>query len=188
MKLKFFGNEEKMRKQQLELVSMLNRWYQVKEDLLFAFEKCGESDIGEPTKTYIRDFVARIKGGMGVENALDFFAASYPNKEFRNFVMQIRFNMRYRGNTADLLDNLETQFGRIDEELTRRKIESSRDRLYLYGIFIAAPVAAAAVLFGNPSARALFFGGSSGALLCAAAGACYGIGLLIYLLSSQQKT
>ncbi len=188
MKLRFFGNEEKIRKQQLELVSMLNRWYQVKEDLLFAFEKCGESDIGEPTKTYIRDFVARIKGGLGIESALDIFAASYSNKEFRNFVTQIRFNMRYRGNTGELLDNLETQFGRIDEELTRRKIESSRDRLYLYGIFIAAPVAVAAVFFLNPSARGLFFGGTTGALLCAVAGACYGMGILIYLLSSRQKT
>jgi Flp pilus assembly protein TadB len=187
MKQKFFGNDEKTRKQQLELISMLNRWYQVKEDLLFAFEKCAESTIGEPTKGHVKDFIARIKGGLNIDVALELFADSYSNKEFKNFATQIRFNMKYRGNTGELLDNLETQFGRIDEEYTRRKIESSKDRLYLYGIFIITPVIAAIVFMTNPSARSLFFNESIGMLLCFVALLCYGTGILIYCFSTKNK-
>ena len=187
MKQKFFGNDEKTRKQQLELVSMLNRWYQVKEDLLFAFEKCGESTIGEPTKGYVKDFIARIKGGLNIDTALELFADSYSNKEFKNFATQIRFNMKYRGNTGELLDNLETQFSRIAEEYTRRKIESSKDRSYLYGIFLITPIITVIVFVMNPSARSLFFKESIGMLLCMIAILSYGIGILIYNLSSKNR-
>jgi len=187
MKQKFFGNDEKIRKQQLELISMLNRWYQVKEDLLFAFEKCGESSIGEPTKTFIRDFIARIHGGLSVERALELFAESYSNKEFKNFTTQIRFNLKYRGNTGELLDNLETQFSKIDEEWTRRKIESSKDRYYLYGIFILTPVMSVIVLALNKNASELFFYQPLGNLLSIIAVVSYITGLLIYYLSSKYK-
>lgn len=187
MKQKFFGNEEKIRKQQLELISMLNRWYQVKEDLLFAFEKCGESTIGEPTKTFIRDFIARIHGGLSVESALELFAQSYSNNQFKNFATQIRFNMKYRGNTGELLDNLETQFNKIDEEWTRRKIASSKDRYYLYGIFIGTPLMVIIVFIANRSARELFLYKSIGNLLSFVAVAFYITGLLIYYISSKYK-
>jgi len=188
MRQKLFGNDEKIRKQQLELVSMLNRWYQVKEDLLFAFEKCSESSIGEPTKSYIKDFIVRIRGGLGVERALELFAGSYSNKEFKNFATQIRFNLKYRGNTGELLENLETQFSRIDEEWTRRKIESSKDRIYLNGIFLATPIITAVVFAMNPSARELFFCSPIGILLSSIAIISYGIGILIYYLASKYKS
>lgn len=187
MKHKYFGNDEKLRKQQLELISMLNRWYQVKEDLLFAFEKCGESSLGEPTRTYVKDFIIRIKGGLSMEQALDLFAESYPDRQFKNFSTQIRFNLKYRGNTGELLDNLETQFNRIDEEWTRRKIESSKDRYYLCGIFISTPVIAAIVFFFNASARELFFHKAVGPFLLLAAFLCYGTGLTIFYISSKFK-
>lgn len=187
MKHKFFGNEEKLRKQQLELVSMLNRWYQVKEDLLFAFEKCGESTIGEPTKRFIKDFIARIRGGLSIERALELFAESYSSKQFKSFTTQIRFNLKYRGNTGELLDNLETQFSRIDEEWTRRKIESSKDRYYLYGIFFITPIIAAMVLGLNPSAHELFFHKTIGNMLFAIAIMSYGIGISLYYMSSKYR-
>lgn len=187
MKQKFFGNDEKIRKQQLELVSMLNRWYQVKEDLLFAFEKCSESNIGEPTKSLVKDLTARIRGGLSIEKALDLFAESYSNNQFKNFATQIRFNLKYRGNTGELLDNLETQFSRIDEEWTRRKIESSKDRSCLLGIFLATPILAVVIFYLNQSARDLFFNQKIGCLLSFAAIACYGIGISIYYISSRYK-
>ncbi|MHB1485162.1 MAG: type II secretion system F family protein [Saccharofermentanales bacterium] len=185
MKRKFFGSEEKIRKQQLEMISMLNRWYQVKEDLLFAFEKCSESSIGEPTKSYIQDFIVRIKGGLSIERALELFADSYSNKQFRNFATQIQFNLKYRGNTGELLDNLETQFNRIEEEWTRRKIASSKDRFYLLGIFILTPIIAIFVFVFNSSAREMFFYQPAGNILSIIALMSYGAGVAIYLLSSR---
>lgn len=188
MKHRFFGNDETLRKQQLELVSMLNRWYQVKEDLLFAFEKCGESTIGEPTKSLVKDFIVRIRGGLSIERSLELFAESYSDKQFRSFATQIRFNLKYRGNTGELLDNLETQYSRIDEEWTRRKIQSSRDRYYLYGIFTITPVMAGFVFVLNPSARDLFFHQTIGSLLLAIALISYGTGLFIYRMASRHKS
>ncbi len=187
MKQKFFGNDEKIRKQQLELVSMLNRWYQVKEDLLFAFEKCSESTIGEPTKSLIKDFIVRIRGGLNIERALELFSESYNNQQFRNFATQIRFNLKYRGNTGELLDNLETQLSKIDEEWTRRKIESSKDRFYLYGIFILSPIIAVIVFSANASARELFFGRPISFILCIFALLFYFMGILIYYISSKDN-
>ena len=182
---KFFGNEERLRKQQIELISMLNQWYQVKEDLLFAFEKCAQSEIGEPTKTHIQDFVTRIKGGLSLEKALDLLATSYSDRSFRYFIRQISFNLKYRGNTGDLLDNLETQFIRIDEEHTRRKIESSRDRTILKGIFLLTPIVAGLVLTMNPSARILFLSTGFGRLAAILSLIVYGTGILLFVTAHR---
>ncbi len=187
MRHRFFGNEEALRKQQLELVSMLNRWYRVKEDLLFAFEKCGESNIGEPTKSLVKDFIVRIRGGLGIERALELFSESYSDKQFKSFATQVRFNLKYRGNTGELLDNLETQYSRIDEEWTRRKIQSSKDRYYLYGIFAVTPVIAALVLVLNPSAQELFLHKAIGGIFAILAFLSYGIGFLLYYMASRYK-
>jgi Flp pilus assembly protein TadB len=184
---KFFGNEEKMRKQQIELISMLNQWYQVKEDLLFAFEKCAQSGIGEPTRTYIQDFIIRIKGGLGQERALELLAESYTESAFRYFIKQISFNMKYRGNTGELLDNLETQFIRIDEEHTRRKIESSKDRLYLKGMFILSPIIAVVMLLMNVTARELFIFTPIGNIASVLSIGLYGTGVLLYLTAHRSS-
>lgn len=184
---KLFGNEEKMRKQQIELISMLNQWYQVKEDLLFAFEKCLLSGIGEPTRTYIQDFIIRIRGGLGLERALELLAESYDDSGFRYFIGQISFNLKYRGNTGELLDNLETQFIKIDEEHTRRKIESSRDRLYLKGMFILTPVIAAVMLAAKASARELFIFTPIGNMMAVLSIVIYGLGILLFMTAQKSS-
>lgn len=165
MKQKLFGSNEKIRKQQLELVSMLNRWYCVKEDLIFAFEKCCESNIGEPMKSYIKEFTTRIKGGLGVEHSLRLFAESVNDKNFNNFITQIRFNLKYRGNTGELLDNLESQYLKTEQERNRKKISSSKDRLYLKGILFSTPVLFMATVFFKPSAKELFLETLAGKLI-----------------------
>ncbi|MHB8963951.1 MAG: type II secretion system F family protein [Saccharofermentanales bacterium] len=184
---KFFGNEEKMRKQQIELISMLNQWYQVKEDLLFAFEKCTQSGIGEPTRTYIQDFTVRIKGGLGLERALELLGESYADSAFRYFIKQISFNLKYRGNTGELLDNLETQFIKIDEEHTRRKIESSKDRLYLKGMFIFTPIIASGMIMFNPPARELFIDTPLGNIAAILSIVLYGTGILLFMTAHKSS-
>jgi Flp pilus assembly protein TadB len=185
MKVKFYGDDEKIRKQQLELISMLNRWYQVKEDLMFAFEKCTQSQIGEPTKGHIIDFVARVKGGLSMEKSLDLFAESFTNRQFKSFSGQIRFNLKHRGNIGELLDNMETQFARIDEESTRRKISSSRDRYILSMVMAITPVLSIIVISTNPSARKLFFEESIGIPLIIISVLSYVSGLVIFKTSSK---
>jgi Flp pilus assembly protein TadB len=185
MKQKFYGNDERIRRQQLELISMLNRWYQVKEDLIYAFEKCSESQIGEPTKSCIKEFIIRIKGGLSTEKALELFAKSYKGTHFGHFANQIRFNLRYKGNIGELLDHLETQFMKIEEERTRRKISSSRDRLYLNAIFVLTPLIVGLVLMSNPSAADLFLITPVGRLLIIPVIMFYTIGFTLFFFASR---
>jgi len=165
MNWKLFGNEEKIRKQQLELVSMLNRWYCVKEDLIFAFEKCSDSNLGEPMKGYTKAFITRIKGGLGVEQSLKLFAESVSDKNFHNFITQIRFNLKYRGNTGELLDNIESQFLLTEQERTRKKISSAKDRFYLKVILILTPILFVTTVILKSSARELFLDTTVGKVL-----------------------
>ncbi len=185
MKLKLFGSEEKIRKQQLELISMLNRWYCVKEDLIFAFEKCSESNIGEPMKSYTKAFIIRIKGGLGVEQSLKLFSDSVSDKNFNNFITQIRFNLKYRGNTGELLDNIESQLLLTEQERTRKKISSAKDRLYLKAILILTPVLFIATVLLKPSARELFLNTNIGKVLIIPGILSYVISLLIMNLTNE---
>jgi len=185
MKLKLFGNEEKIRKQQLELISMLNRWYCVKEDLIFAFEKCSESNLGEPMKSYTKAFIIRIKGGLGVEQSLKLFSDSVSDKNFNNFITQIRFNLKYRGNTGELLDNIESQLLLTEQERTRKKISSARDRLYLIAILILTPVLFIATVLLKPSARELFLNTTIGKVLIIPGILSYVISLLIMNFTNE---
>jgi len=185
MKWKLFGNEEKIRKQQLELVSMLNRWYCVKEDLIFAFEKCSQSNLGEPMKGHTKAFITRIKGGLGVEQSLKLFSESVSDKNFHNFITQIRFNLKYRGNTGELLDSIESQFLLTEQERNRKKISSAKDRLYLKAILILTPVLFVATVLLKPSARELFLDTTIGKVLIIPGILSYMLAILIMNLSNE---
>lgn len=187
MKSKLFGNEEKMRKQQLELISMLNRWYHVKEDLIFAFEKCVDSQIGEPTAGYIKEFLVRIKGGLGVEKSLDLFAESFEDPQFNNFITHIRFNFKYKGDVGELLDNIETQFIKVEQERTRRKITTSKDRKYLTAFFMLTPAVAIKVLVFNETAAHVFFHTILGRLSAILCSVFYIAGFALFIKSSKFK-
>ena len=153
---KLFGNPEARRKQQIELISMLNRWYQVKEDLFFAFEKIAESQIGEPSKTMVNDFVVRVKGGLDIQLALQMMSKSFDDESFEYFIKQISFNLKYKGNIGDLLDTMETQLIQLDEEYTRRRIGTSREKRIINILFAVSPCVALISLTGNKLSRDFF--------------------------------
>ncbi len=188
MIMKLPGSDEKLRKQEIEIVSMLNRWYQVKEDLIYSFEKIALSDISEPSKSYIKDFVARVKGGIDIDTALEMMSDSYDDHFYKYVLKQLRFNIRYRGNTGELLDNLESQMMKLDEEATRRKISTSRERRIIKVIYFLSPIAGIISIVRNPVSGKFFLETQAGMIAMIAAGAIYLSGLLFYCLTGRNSS
>ncbi len=146
----------------------------MREDLLFAFERSCESGLEEPMLSYVDALVTRIQGGMPIDSALRLFQASSDQEQFQDFVTAVRFNFRYRGNIAALMDSLELQMNRIEEEYVRRRISSARDRRLTAVILIAAPLLYAIILLRDPATRSFFLTTSIGWF-------CLGFSILLYL-------
>lgn len=137
-------------------------------------------------RTYVDDLVARIHGGMPLEAALRLFQECSDQEQFQDFVVAIRFNFRYRGNIAALMDSLELQMNRIEEEYVRRRISSARDRSLTTGILAAAPVLYLLLLLGNPFNRAFFLTTTMGRLSLLLSILTYLTGLALFISVRRQ--
>lgn len=134
-------NSENIRRKLAEFISVLNRWCAVKEDIFYAFEKSLESGIGEPLNTFIRDMVIQVNRGIDPLDALNMLQMKVDNPQFKDFIINIKQNIKHRGNIRVLLTNLENQFYKIEEEYNRRRISTYRDRLLLYFVMFAVLLA-----------------------------------------------
>ncbi len=169
-----------MRQQTLQLVSELNRWCQVREDLLYAFQKALDSGIQEPMRGAVDQFVTRVKGGMAVDEALHHFEKSLDHEHFQDLLAAIRFNFRYRGNLPMLLTHLEWQMNRIEEEHTRRRLSHARDRRWTVAILTTVPLICLIRLLAYPAARAVFLTEPAGRVLLAVGCVFYAAAVLGY--------
>jgi len=125
-------NSENIRRKLAEFISVLNRWCAVKEDIFYAFEKSIDSGIREPLRTFIRDMVIQVNRGIDPMDALDMLQMKVGNPQFKDFIINIKQNIKHRGDIRALLTNLENQFYKIEEEYNRRRISTYRDRVILY--------------------------------------------------------
>ncbi|HHW49113.1 MAG TPA: hypothetical protein GXX14_10945 [Clostridiaceae bacterium] len=130
-------NSEKIRRKLADFISVLNRWCAVKEDIFYAFEKSVESGIGEPLRTFIKDMVIQVNCGIEPLEALDILQMKVDNAQFKDFLINIKQNIKHRGDIRKLLSNLEGQFYKIEEEYNRRKISTYKDRLLIYFIMFS---------------------------------------------------
>lgn len=130
-------NSEFIRRRLAEFVSVLNRWCSVREDIFYAFEKSIDSGIGEPLKTFIRDMVIQVNRGIEPTEALEMLQMKVDNIQFRDFIVNIKQNIRHRGDIIKLLSNLETQFYKIEEEYNRRRISTYKDRILIFCVMFA---------------------------------------------------
>lgn len=132
------------------------RWCQVREDLMFIFEKVMESDLGDPIRQTIRDFVSRVRGGMPPDRALQMMTASLPHEQFADLVTAVRFNFGYRGNLSALLEQMEVHLHRMEEEYDRRRLSNLRDRRLTMMILAAVPIIFPLRVLSNPVSQAAF--------------------------------
>jgi Flp pilus assembly protein TadB len=151
-----FGQRSKIRQQTLQLVSLLSRWCQVREDLLFAFDKSLAAGLENPMRQAVADFLSRVRGGMAMDQALDLFQKSLDHEHFQDLITSIRFNFRHRGNLPALLELLEVQLHKIEEEYDRRRLSNARDFSMTLAILLFVPVTFLVRLTGNPLISQLF--------------------------------
>jgi len=143
-------NSEAVRKKLAQFISVLNRWCSVKEDIFYAFEKSVDSGIGEPLRTYIRDMVIQVNRGIDPLDAMTILQMKIDNPQFNDFVINIKQAMKHRGDLKKLLNNLEEQFYKIEEEFNRRKISTYTDRLIVYFIMFMVLFTGYFLLKANP--------------------------------------
>ena len=172
-------NSETVRKRLSEYISVLNRWCSVKEDIMYAFEKSLDSNVGEPLYTFIRDMLIQVNRGMDTSNALDMLQMKVDSPQFRDFIVNIKLSLQHRGDIIKLLTNLENQFYKIDEEYNRRRISTYKDRLLLY--FILFGVLATAYFFLNftPQIRDYYLHTMNGKLLLMVFSGMYALGFYL---------
>lgn len=158
-------NAETIRKKLSEYISILNRWCSVKENIMYAFEKSLESNIGEPLHTFIRDMVIQVNRGMDPCEALDMLRMKVDDAQFSDFIVNIKLSIRHRGDIRKLLTNLENQFYRIDEEYNRRKISTYRDRVVIYGVMLAVLPLSYFFITMSPKVGSFYLGTLNGKIL-----------------------
>lgn len=158
-------NSEKVRKKLAGFISVLNRWCAVKEDIFYAFEKSIESGVGEPLKTYIRDAVIQVNRGVEPMEALSMLEMKVDNPQFKDFIVNIKQNVKHRGDIRKLLSNLEEQFYKIEEECNRRKISTYKDRIIIYFIMVLVLVVGYTFLNINPEVEQFYLTTDLGKLL-----------------------
>ncbi len=124
--------------------------------MIYAFEKSLETGLEQPMKQVIQDFLVRVRGGMDMEKALDLLQHSLNQEHFQDLIMAIRFNFRYRGDLPVLLEHLEMQMNRIEEEYTRRRLSNAHDRNLTVIILIAVPFVFIIRYYGQTGVQAAF--------------------------------
>ncbi len=131
---------ERIRIKLAGFISVLNRWCLVKEDIFYAFEKSVDSGIGEPLATYISETVIQVNRGVDPSTALNMLQNKVDNTQFKDFIQNIKQNVRHRGNIVMLLNNLEMQFYKVEEEYNRRKISGYKDKILIYFIMVSVGI------------------------------------------------
>ncbi len=169
-------NSELIRKRLAEFISILARWCNVREDLFYAFEKTAESGIGEPLSTFIKDMVIQVDRGIDPAEALDILQLKVDNAQFRDFIVNVKQNIRHRGDINALLANLEDQFYKIEEEYNRRRISTYKDRLLIFFVMFAVLFIAWFFLRLNPQVESFYMHTMDGKALLALFSVLYSLG------------
>ena len=180
------GSKRIIRQQTLQLVSALNRWCQVREDLLYAFQKSLDHGLSAPMRPVVTHFVTRVNSGMSVEQALSLMENSLDQEHFRDLMSAIRFNFRFRGDLPKLLSHLEWQMNRIEEEYTRRKLSQARDRRWTIGVLAAVPASCLIRFVLQPSVRQALIGNTIGHVCLLAGASLYMISLTAFFVIERK--
>lgn len=168
-----FGQTRRQRLEILQLTSLLSRWCQVRENLMYAFEHCIDSDLSPPLKQAVRDLLTRIRGGMPPDEALAYFQKFSPQEHFQDLIFALRFNFRHRGNLPTLLELLEIQQNKLEEAYNERSISNRSDLKIAIGLLLAVPLLFAWRMASTAGVRELFLASAPGVGLLAGAAVAY---------------
>jgi len=132
-------NGEKVRKIMASWISSLNRWADIKTDIVYIFEKSLES-LPEPLRSYVSDCVIQLNNGLGEYEALDILSMKVDSDQFKDFILNLKQNRRHGGDLKVLLENIEEEFTQLEEEYVRCKISNASGRIstYMMMLFVIA--------------------------------------------------
>ncbi|GKX32302.1 hypothetical protein SH1V18_47820 [Vallitalea longa] len=132
-------NSNKIRKLVSDFLSVLNSFLEVKNNLVYALDKTIEV-MPEPFNTYLIECVVQIKNGVDTEVALDLLSYKVNIKEFYNIILNLKQNIKCKGNTIALIRRLEEEAHMIEKEYTNRKMQNYINQIMLYIIMIVAVI------------------------------------------------
>ena len=173
-------NADATRKKLAFFISVLLKWATVKEDIFYAFEKSIDSGIGEPLRSYVQAMIIQVRKGMDPLTAFDILKMKVDNDQFRDFMANIKQNFRARGDTVKLLNIMEEQFYKLEEEHNARNITTYQDRITLLIIMIAVVVLMYLALKYSVSLRMYYLGTEAGKILLTVFACMYFIGFYFY--------
>jgi Flp pilus assembly protein TadB len=179
-------NSQKTAQQLASFITILNRWCSVKEDIFYAFEKSVET-LDDPLKTYIAELVLQVKSGIDPDIALDILEIKINNEQFTEFIINIKQNIKSRGDTKKLLTNMESQFYKIKNEMDRRKISTLTDRVVIYLIMGLAFLVAVGILKYSPEGRAYYLFTEQGKMILTILSLIYAVGIYFTTKITQFK-
>lgn len=180
-------NSEATRRKLAYFVSILVRWVAVKDDIIYAFEKSMDSGLSEPLRSYVRDMVIQARNGMDPLVAMDILRIKVDNEQFSDFILNIKQNYKSRGNTVKLLNSMEEQFYKIEEEFNERKISTSRDKTILVIIMFAVIGVGYFALKSSPKVYSFYMGTKNGQLLLMLFALLYAAGFFLFTRISRFK-
>lgn len=167
-------------------ISIIRQWIDVKEDIVYAFEK-SVSSVGDPLKSYIVDMTVQIRRGMDPQDALTLLEKKIGNPQFTDFILNIKQNIKYRGNLKVLLSNMEEQFYKLEQEFNRRKISTFWDKIYIVMAMIFVIIIAFLLIRSNPKALNFYTNTIQGKLYITLFTMLYGIGFYMMTTISRFK-
>jgi len=177
-------NSEFLRRKLGYFISILREWIDVKEDIVYAFEKSIPALV-EPLRSYIRDLTIQVRRGMDPQDALTILQMKIGNPQFTDFLLNIKQNIKYRGNMKVLLSNMEEQFYKLEQEFNRRKISTFWDRIYIIMAMIFVIMVAYMLIKSNPKALNYYTNTTPGKLLLTFFAILYAAGF--YLLTTISR-
>ena len=172
-------NHQKIRSDISKMLSVLNRWYSIKEDLILAFEKTSQSNISEPLKTYIRDFVIQVNKGLDINQAFFILERKVDSAFFRMFVLNISQAIKNRGDINTLLLNLENEAYVLEKEYSRRKFKTANDRIIIYIVMLSILLIGYKIIFINSKTGTFYMETPLGKILISIYFVFYLIGFIV---------
>lgn len=149
---------------------------------MFAFEKTIETGLEDPMRQAIRELLTRVRGGMPPDRALDLIQKQIRHENFTDLITAIRFNFRHRGHLTELLEQLEIQLHRIEEEHDRRRLSNARDVMLTMLILMAVPILFIFRLASSPAVCQLFLTTNLGQIALIMSLTVYVIAIAAFLL------
>jgi pilus assembly protein TadC len=184
-------NSENIRKKLSDFISSLNGWCDIKEDIIYAFSKTAGFDeitrryltkdatVQEPLRSYIRDMCIQIEKGIDPMEALDILQLRVDNEQFKDFIINIKQNIKSRGNTKILLSNLELQFDKMEKEYTRRNISTLKDRIPVYIMMFVVLIVAYVFIKLDIKVENYYLGSLGGKILLTLFSVMYAVGVYL---------